>query len=590
MKLCKRILSLCLAVIIAISAMLCTTANAADDGDDSLKKGTFRCDWFAESLVYPYEYSDQWFFNSSYEYNHDIATFALELSMASFKSFDEKDPDKNVEKIYRECGFQTSSYGYETEDNDTIGVSFGKKKIVIGNSEFYLIALAVRSGNYGFEWGGNMRIGMGDTHEGFEIGKDKVLEYFNDYLSKNKFDDRVKLLIPGYSRGASVANLVAASLDDGTYKNKLKGENHIKELKIKQADIFAYTFEAPQCTKADNVSSALYKNIYNIINPSDYVPKFVMSDWGYSLYGVNYYLPSAENVSDYDDYYKELCATFDDMMAVNGKKAKDVFYNAKETRSLNAMLDSVLVDMGKEVFVNQKYYNEHFQNGVMFFARNYITQELGVKDGLETVGVMFSSAILAFTPSNSSIIKKEGYRAYIAKKIYQSGAGKGLSQKDCEGLLELLSRILDYVRKHRHDVMAMAGQLKTMMYVHQPYVELTWMKSIKVHNMKNVNNRYQTAFSVSYDKLSIPYKAKARLIANYYGDKYKVKWESNDKSIAYVNKDGYVTATGKGTAKIKATLYDEKDKELISYTTSVNVHMNSMQLLAHTVKGWFKKK
>lgn len=50
-------------------------------------------------------------------------------------------------------------------------------------------------------------------------------------------------------------------------------------------NIYVYTFEAPQCTKKNGVDDSIYGNIVNIMNPNDYVPKFVMKDWGvYSLW------------------------------------------------------------------------------------------------------------------------------------------------------------------------------------------------------------------------------------------------------------------------------------------------------------------
>ncbi|MBP9988500.1 MAG: Ig-like domain-containing protein [Ruminococcus sp.] len=591
MKITKKILSVLLTLVLMMSVIIIPTshASALEEDDDNQIKGTFKCDWFSESLTYPYTYSNKWFYDSSFKYNHDVATFALELSMASFKSFDKNDLDKNIEKLYKECGFEVESLGYETEAYDSIGVSFGKKEIFTGGGSYTLICLAIRSGNYGLEWGGNMRIGKGEAHEGFEIGKNKAIEYFNQYLSNKKIEGRVKILIPGYSRGASVANLMAAALDDGTYKSVIKGKDNIAELEIQKNDMFVYTFEAPQCTSAKNTNENTYKNIFNIVNPSDYVPKFIMSDWGFSLYGTTLYLPSAENVENYDEYYKELCNNFDSMMGVNLKKSSDVFYNAADSLSVNAMLDNVLSGMGKSVFKSQKYYAENYENGLIFMAANYMTQRLGLKDILKTVAVIIGSTATGCLPANASVIKKEGYRSYLAKKISESEAGNGLSKKDCEGLLEFLADTLAYVKANKYDFRGFLGQMKTIIYVHQPYVELTWMKTIEEHDIKHANIRYSSPLAVSFDNLKLPYRAKATLLTSYDKDNYTVKWESSDKDIAKVDKNGTVTAMSRGVTQITATLVDKDGKEFVTKEINVTVHLNTVQLLIYSIRSLIKK-
>ena len=65
----------------------------------------------------------------------------------------------------------------------------------------------------------------------------------------------------------------------------------------------------------------------NIMNPNDYVPNFVMKDWGFTRYGVEYYLPSAENCANYSSYYENVCKTFDTLMEDTGKKSSSNFYS-----------------------------------------------------------------------------------------------------------------------------------------------------------------------------------------------------------------------------------------------------------------------
>lgn len=572
-----------------ILTALITPAVASDAvSTENLTEGTFQCDWFSESLFYPYTYTDEWFCTDAYTYNHDIATFALELSMASFKAFDEEDCDGNIKKMYTECGFETCSYGYDTAEYDSIGVSFGKKAMDVNGESFTLIALAIRSGNYGLEWGGNMRVGNGETHEGFEISKNTAIGYFNDYLSKNPVSGRVKLLIPGYSRGASVANLLAASLDDESYKTQLGGEDNIAKLNVDRHDMYIYTFEAPQCTKSASASDAIYGNIFNVINPSDYVPKFPMTSWGFTVYGVKYYLPCAENTKNYDSYYERLCKTFDDMMDVNGKKSSSVFYSAEKTRSVNAMIDSVMTKIGEDdgIFKSQQYYAENYQDGVIFMAANYMSRTLGVRDILETFLVSAGATAMGILPSNIRTIRNEGYIKYISARIAESGAGHGLTQKDCEYLFEFLFGTLDFVRNNKYDFRGLAKQLKTILSVHQPYVELTWMKTISADDMYNANIRQQSDFSVMYDSLSVPYRATAAIaLTGKYGSGV-VKWSSDNENAVSVDENGVVTAVGKGSALITATLYDDIGNVITSSSSQVSVYMTFFQNILYTLKNF----
>ena len=542
----------------------------------STATGTFRCDWFSESLTYPFEYSDEWFGESSYTYNHNVATFALELSMASFKSFDKDDPDGNIENIYKQCGFEVESLGYETEDYDTIGVSFGKKEMSVDGQTFTLVCAAIRSGNYGMEWGGNMRVGSGENHEGFEIGRNLAISYINEYFKTNKIDGRVKLLIPGYSRGASVANLTAASLDDGSYTSVLQDDDYIEKQNIRLDDIYTYTFEAPQCTKSSKVNYPEYKNIFNIANPNDYVTKYLMAKWGYSLYGVKYSLPSPEKLPNYAEYYDNLCTEFDRMMKVNKKKATAVFYDEENTRSVDAILDHLVDKIADEVFISPEYYTEHYESGVIFVAGQYLGKKLGAKDALKTAGVMLGAVCLCLLPDNMSSIKADGFRSYLAREISESKAGKNLSQKEIDGLLELIDSIRKFVRNNKSDVKALLGQLKTVMYVHQPYVELTWMNIISEKEIFETN-RQNEALTLSYDILSLGYKSNAKINAFYDKNLGHIEWASLDKSIATVSANGIVTAVGDGTTTVSATLVDENGNKLASSKVTVTSNMNIIQ-------------
>ncbi len=583
-KIIKRILSVILTVAITLTCFAMPTGYAANDKNDNENEGTFKCDWFAESLTYPFELpKDEWFGESSYKYNHKIATFSLELAMASFKSFDKEDLDGNIANMYEQAGFEVQSLGYETEDYDTIGVSFGKKEMTVNGEKFTLVCATIRSGNYGMEWGGNMRVGLGENHKGFEIGRDLAIGYINEYFKQNKITGRVKLLIPGYSRGASVANLTTAALDDGTYVKLLKDTDYIARQNIALSDIYGYTFEAPQCTRSANIEKDEYKNIFNLANPNDYVTKYLMTKWGYSLYGIKYNLPSPEKLANYDEYYDKLCTEFNSMMKVNHKKASAVFYDEESTRSVDAILDSFIETAADVLFKDLDYYVENYESGLIYLAGQYLGKQLGAPEALQTAGVMFSAVALCVLPDNMSEIKSNGIRSYLARELSESRVGKELTQKEIDGLLELVEAVKKLIKENKSDVKALVNQLKTVMYVHQPYVELTWMNIITEKEIYEVNKQ-DDKLTLSYDTLDLNYKSNAKVTATYDETQGHVEWTSFDTSIATVTDEGIVTSVGDGTTTISATLVDKNGNEVAVRTITVNANMSLVQSAMKAIK------
>lgn len=129
-----------------------------------------------------------------------------------------------------------------------------------------------------------------------------IMEFAN-YVKDNKLSDgKLKILITGHSRGAAVANLLGAKIDD----NSLKNSNF--SVSISNKDVFVYTFATPNTTSIKERDDQKYNNIYNIVNPEDFVTKVMPSKWGYGRYGKSYVLPSkstdlyTDNVDNYVDY------------------------------------------------------------------------------------------------------------------------------------------------------------------------------------------------------------------------------------------------------------------------------------------------
>lgn len=551
--------------------------------------GTYQCDWFDESLYYPYDYDDGWFSGDSYEYNHKLALLALNISMASFNSFNKDDRSENIRAMLENCGFKTKAYGYETEGYDTAAVEMARKTVTENGESCTVVIAAIRSGNYGMEWGGNMRIGSGENHLGFDIAKETVLNYINDYFADEKISGRVKLLIPGYSRGGSIANLVGAELDDGSYLKSLKESDSIKNIDLAKNDIYVYTFEAPQCTKKSGADGKIYGNIINIMNPNDYVPKFVMKDWGFSRYGVEYYLPSAENCANYSSYYENVCKTFDTLMEDTDKKSDSNFYNEEDSRSVGAMFDSLMSKLADSVFKNQQYYAENFEDGLVFIAGQYIGKKLNAGNAMKTLGVIIAAVALGIIPTNMDTIKSDGFRAYIASRIAESDASSNLTKPQIQGIIDAVIALLEFAKENRSDVKALLGQLNTVLNVHQPYVTLSWMRSIGQDDMLKINGEAEKPLHVSFNRIDLRYKANARITADYDSSLGSLRWSSDSDNVVSVDEDGFITAKGDGDAIITVELRSEDGKLIDSERVRVTVHMNTLEAFVTTVKNIFGK-
>lgn len=576
MNLFKKIMSFFLAAVLVLS-VIPITASAKNE-----TTGEFKCAWFNETLTYPYEYSDEYFSGSSFEYNHELATFALSVAMASFNSFDKEHGDEHVANLLTECGFKVDSYGYDTEDYDTIGVAFGRKKIDNCN----VVIAAIRSGNYGMEWGGNLRVGSGTgDHEGFHICRDLLIGYLNTYFKENPCEGKTKILIPGYSRGASAANLFAASLDDGTYKDVLEEKDYIAEVDIEE--LYAYTFEAPQCTTNPNVHDEIYANIFNIVNPNDYVPMFVMDEWGFSLYGNRIEMPCADNCENYDSYYNRVCETFDSFMGPNKRKSKNVFYNAEDSRSVETTLNNIFKGLGEDVMKNREFFHENYEGSLVFFAGQYLGKQRKADDFFRTMGRLIAANAISLVPSNMTKIRNDGYRKYVSAYIASHNGGE-LSQNDVEGTINVLTAILSYINANRKDVASLVAQLHTVAEVHQPYVAYSWMKTLDGNDIRDINDNGDSPLRLSCKTMTLKYNVNGKIVARYSDKDGRVEWMSENPEMATVDSFGVVHTTGDGTAVITATLVSGSGEITAQQKVKVTVKLTFIEKIIVAVKNLFK--
>ena len=566
-----------LTALIMVFTMIPFFTSAAE----SESSGTFKCAWFNETLTYPYEYSDDYFLSSPDEYNHELARFALCVSMASFNSFDKEKGDEHIKAMLENCGFEVFSYGYETEGYDTVGVAFGRKQIY----DYNVIIAAVRSGNYGMEWGGNLRVGSDGDHEGFTIAKNILIGYMNQYFEEHPCEGKTKILIPGYSRGGSITNLTAAALDDGSYAEALgTAKDNIAAVDF---DLYAYTFEAPQCTTSKNVKEETYSNIFNIVNPNDYVPIFVMDEWGFSNYGKRIEMPCADNCDNYDRYYDRVCAEFDSYMGENGRKAKNCFYNEEKSRSVETTLNLIFDGLGDDVMNGRESYHENFESSIVFFTGQYLGKKRKVTDFARTMGFIALGTAIAARPSNIEKIKSDGYRKYIAEYLAKNNGGE-LAQKDIEGTLNLITALLEYINANRKDVVSLAEQLNTVLQVHQPFIALSWMRALNEDDIKTINGDVEPVLKLSCTSMTLKYDVNGKIVPRYDETLGHIEWKSDNDSIVSVNEKGIVHGNSNGTANVTATLISESGVKIAESTVAVTIKMNAVEMVMNYLQQIFK--
>ena len=242
-----------------------------------------------ESIKIKAHFSEKFFEKSAYEYNHALAQLTLGVVLSGFSKDQDarwgetsadaaKDRRSNIEEAYKQMGFiiPANYFHYDIKLNETkdkVAYSIAKRPLSTGET---LIAVVVRGGGYGGEWSSNFNVGTGEQfHDGFNKAAQEV--YGSAVEAIQATNGKVKLWITGYSRGAAVANLFSAKIDDYAQSSN----------KVSPDGIFAYTFATPQgVTKRGNASAKLYKNIFNIINPGDPVAEVAMTKWGFTRYGV----------------------------------------------------------------------------------------------------------------------------------------------------------------------------------------------------------------------------------------------------------------------------------------------------------------
>lgn len=258
--------------------------------------------------------------------NASLATCSLDFAVASYTSAegdvisatsrtwdnsDYSEKDKNVIAFLSTCGFEDikpSDTYYVEPSSDSIAYTIANKKITVWdedsqtNKEYTLVAVGIRGAGYGPEWASNVTVGDSNNpsvegrHKGFDDSALQVVSGLEDYIAEYNISGDVKYWVSGFSRSAAVANLTAGYITD-----------RASEFNTQQKDIYGYTYECPQCAESSENALA-YKNIHNIINQMDLVPRVSPSEFHHQRLGVDYVMPYHGNTTatENEDYYQRM--------------------------------------------------------------------------------------------------------------------------------------------------------------------------------------------------------------------------------------------------------------------------------------------
>lgn len=267
---------------------------------------TFKVSGGSKYATTSVNWDDAWFNTSSYTYNHSLATTAAVLSASAYANGYVKEAlrDKLGFDAFDAVEYHPSGNDYKG-NYDQVGYSIETRMTANGVP---IVAVVVRGTPGNGEWLSNLNVAdtrkgsSQETHEGFERAADEVLDAFTCYVKENNIDfDKARILITGHSRGASVANILGAQLDEG--KGNVNGA-------LTPSRVYDFTFESPTTTLSNNRGNWVYDNIFNILNPEDVITRVPLCEWGYGRYGEDLVLPSRSNTNDV--VYKQLLSSMNE--------------------------------------------------------------------------------------------------------------------------------------------------------------------------------------------------------------------------------------------------------------------------------------
>ena len=370
-------------------------------------------------MEYDFPYSDDYFMEPADIFSRDIAKASLGLMVSAFRKSDAAELSNQYKTYLNAAGFKDIyAFGYDQQTStDSLSGVIAHKQI----GDFVLIAASPCGQGYGKEWAGNLEIGNGGRHEGFDKAAKIMESEIDGYIEEHDLGGLKKLWLAGFSRAAAVSNITAADeIESGKFD-----------------DVYAYLYGVPRTTK----SPVDYPGIYNICGKYDPVTMVPLESWGYGRYGTTLYLPAAETDIRYPLYVDKASGVCYDI-------ADEIIrYNPEQNYQFHLIMEFI-----GEMFPDTGEYVDKMQEKVM-----EVWQEADPDHMLEIIASVFEQLDdLDQRQEYSSDVFIEYLTSVISKRI-----------KDATGSTELRDLVWD------KDQPLYVNLLRE----HMPYIYMSWIFS-----------------------------------------------------------------------------------------------------------------
>ena len=396
------------------------------------------------------------FFSNEHTYNHRMAKCSFALSISSFSSGDTsahwgEDGDfgreNNLRSAFDDMKLSDQVFvGYDRSLNSSdskAAFGIGKKEIMHEKEKCELVVLVIRGGVYGAEWADNFNIGSsGKYHVGFEKSAKYIKKYVDEYISQKCTNNKISLLITGYSRGGAIANILAAKYQ--SYAEK-------------KLCVYAYTFASPNTVIKDEKINC--DNIYNIIIPYDAITSLPPGEWGFAREGKDIIMPTENETEASKLIYNRLYYHLNEL---TGEK-----YNISDINKIKALREIMLMfAQTRDDFADS--YQGVFQDMMTYFMTR-VKKERWVNIGFKEY-----------------IYKKYSSRAKKAfEKISQNNNVISIEQAG----ISLPEELIDFL---------------VLCEIHNINVNKIAISSIKMETLKNVFSAYSEDFILFTKRVHAP--------------------------------------------------------------------------------------
>jgi alpha-tubulin suppressor-like RCC1 family protein len=250
-------------------------------------------------------------------FSHSATTYHNKLDMlsaeASMKAYDDylhtqrvplRGEPYHLKKMLTDLGFRDfRARNYNDDDKHNNSFVLAHREITVGGTTYNLVAVIIR-GTDSAEWRGNFNVwgSPGDSiHYSFNRSMNSLHENLRDYIADiPSATGGNKIWITGHSRGAAVANLLAAELTRDAKTNP--------SALATQENIYAYTYATPnvKIPGGGNPSREQmredYQNIFNVVCRDDFVTQVPLVAWGYTKYGRTFEFSFSRDAIDHNAY------------------------------------------------------------------------------------------------------------------------------------------------------------------------------------------------------------------------------------------------------------------------------------------------